>query len=90
MQTDLVTIEVVDQVTDALKRIALLNGALFRVLCGVRLIEVLDANYEAGRIRLLVETRRSRPRVSGRVSVSYEPADTRVVRASLRALRRSA
>lgn len=85
MQSDLVTIEVVEEIPDTLRRVALLNAALFRVLSGVRLIRVVDADYEVGVLRLLVESRDSRPSVKGRVCVRYEPATATRRRQLLRA-----
>jgi len=75
-QSDHVTIELAEEVPDTMDRIALLNAALFRVLTGVTLIEILEADYMAGRIRLLVESRNIRPQVTGRVCVKYEPASS--------------
>lgn len=76
MRMDLVTIEVVDEVQDVLKRIALLNGALFSVLTGGRLVRVIHADYEAGCLEALIESAVSRPPIEGRVSVRYEPQPT--------------
>lgn len=71
--TDLVTIEIEEHVEDVLQRIALLHSAFIRVLIGTRLVEVLEADYENGKLVAIIETRKSHPKVSGKVCIRYEP-----------------
>lgn len=71
MEACRVVIEVTDPEPDALKRIALLNSAFMRVVTGARLIEVERADYESGRIEVVIEDGRTHPPVEGRVSVRY-------------------
>ncbi len=69
-----VTIDVIDHEPDALQRIALLNGAFFKVVAGgARLIEVRAADYREGHMEVVVEEPQSRPPSLGRVSVRYRP-----------------
>lgn len=67
-----VSIEAKDYEPDVLKRIALLNTAFLRVATGARLVEVTHADYEAGKMEVVVEDGRVRPPVEGSVTVRYE------------------
>lgn len=71
--TDLVTIEVEDFVPDVLQRITLLHNAFIRVLFNTRLIEVLEADYEKGKMQVVIESKTTRPQIQGKVCVRYEP-----------------
>lgn len=68
---------------DVLERVDVLNAAMFRVLLGSRLIEVLESDYRAGSMTLLLEGRESpTPLRPGRVTVNIElvnPRRTRLV-----------
>lgn len=67
-----VTIRVDDE-PDVLKRVALLNTALLKVIQGTRLIDVLDSDYEHGCIELLIEAEQINPSiVPGRVNVEID------------------
>lgn len=72
ISTDLVTIEVEEYIPDILQRISTLHAAFIRVLTGTRLVEVLEADYEVGKLVAIIESRRSHPHVSGKVCVRYK------------------
>jgi hypothetical protein len=60
---------------DIMRRIALLNSAVFRVLKVARLRQVLSSDYQRGCIELMVEARQLDTMiVPGSVSVSIEDA----------------
>jgi hypothetical protein len=67
-----VTIEIEDDIPDVLQRVAVLHSAFIRVVVGTRLVEVIEADYEKGKIVAVVESRRSRPNTSGKVCIRYE------------------
>lgn len=71
-KTDLVTIEIEEHIPDVLKRIAALHSAFIRVLMGTRLVEVLDADYEVGKLVAIIESKRSHPQITGKVCIRYE------------------
>lgn len=71
-QISLVIIEIEEPINDLLQRIALLHTAFIRVLVGTKLIEVLEANYEIGKIVAKIESRNTQPAISGKVCVHYE------------------
>ena len=63
----------VDDEPDLLKRIALLNTAMLQVLTGRRLIRTLEANYETGCLRFLIEASPVTPSITpGRVHVEID------------------
>lgn len=63
----------VDDEPDLLKRIALLNTAMLQVLTGRRLIRTLEADYEAGCLRFLIEAAQITPSITpGRVHVEID------------------
>lgn len=67
-----ITVRVEDE-PDLLKRIALLNSAMLQVLTGRRLIRTLEANYETGCLRFLIEAAQIRPSIApGRVHVEID------------------
>ena len=54
----------VEDEPDALKRIAVLNTAFYKILSGTRLVRVVHADYEKGCIEALVEADRIVPDIA--------------------------
>lgn len=71
-----VVIQVEDE-PDVLKRIAVLNTAMFRILqSATRLVEVLSANYESGCVELRIQSnQRIHPSpIPSKVTVEFRAA----------------
>ena len=61
--------------SDSLRRVALLNSAMFRLLRVSQLIEVKRADYRRGTLVLKVDAEECGPElVPGRVTVQVDPA----------------